>query len=59
MNEIAIIATKKVRKQIENLPRDIKSKIDELLDVLKISPIPVKTHDVSAFEMSIIHFRIL
>ena len=46
MSEITIIATKRVRKQIENLPNDIKSKMDKLLDVLKISPIPVKTHDV-------------
>ena len=46
MSEITIIASKRVRKQIDNLPEDIKSKIDELLDVLKIRPIPAKTHDV-------------
>ena len=46
MSEITIIATKRVRKQIDKLPRDIKSKIDELIEVLKIWPIPVKTHDV-------------
>ncbi|ADD08074.1 type II toxin-antitoxin system RelE/ParE family toxin [Candidatus Aciduliprofundum boonei] len=46
MSEITIIATKRVRKQIDNLPQDIKSKIDELLNVLKISPIPIKTYDL-------------
>ncbi len=46
MSEITIIATKRVRKQIDNLPKDIKSKIDELLNALKISPIPIKTYDV-------------
>ena len=46
MREITIIATKRVRKQIDDLPKDIKSKIEELLDVLKVTPIPVKTHDV-------------
>ncbi len=35
MSEITIIATKRVRKQIDNLPKIIKSKIDELLGVFK------------------------
>ncbi len=46
MGEITIIAAKRVRKQIEKLPQEIKTRIDEVLDVLKLAPLPVKNYDV-------------
>ena len=46
MAHITISATKRVRKQIENLPVEIKERIDKLIDVLKVTPIPVKDYDV-------------
>ena len=43
---IKITATNKALKQMEKLPENIKNRINELLDVLKNVPIPVKVYDV-------------
>ena len=37
---------KKAEKQIRALPRSVKKKIGEIVDVLKNEPIPARTYDV-------------
>ncbi len=44
--DIKVNSTKKALKQLENLPERVKEKIDELLDVLKTTPVPFKLYDV-------------